>query len=154
MRRIAVLVETARAKALRVGVVHHHILGDVPGKITAALEAGLAVGKIVLVEVVTRATLAPAGRQAGLEAAEARHDTAGHGVIEAKVPRAGRQRQYVRNQVEVERGEESGLLGLAHLVLVEGGVVALNPRVLHGRAGEGADVRQAAGIARRARRTV
>ncbi len=70
--------------------------------------------------------------------------------------RTSGERQHLRDQVEVDRGEERRLLGLAQLVLVEGGVVALHTGVHDGRAGERADVRLAAGIAiaRRAGRRV
>src|SRR2546430_15357652 len=58
--------------------------------------------------------------------------------------RAERRRQHLRNQVEVDGYEERGLLRIAHLVLVEGGVVALNTRIHDGRAGKRANVRQTA----------
>src|SRR5437879_6727708 len=58
--------------------------------------------------------------------------------------RAERRRQHFRNQVEVDGYEERGLLRVAHLVLVEGGVVALNTRIHDGRAGKRANVRQTA----------
>src|SRR6185437_11219986 len=49
---------------------------------------------------------------------------------------------------------EGGLLGLAHRVLIEGGVITLHPRIHHGRAGKRADVAEAAGVSRPAvRRT-
>ncbi len=44
--------------------------------------------------------------------------------------RARRDRQHLRNDVEVARQEERRLLGLAFLVLIEGGVVVLNARIL------------------------
>ncbi len=98
-------------------------------------------------------------RRASLEAAETGEHAAGRGVVELEVARADREGQHLRNQVEVDRGEEGGLLGLAHRVLIEGGVIALHPRIHDGRAGERADVREAAGrcpgpLCRRTRRNV
>src|SRR5580700_3230341 len=113
-----------------------------PGQICAALPSGLAVAQILRVEVVagsTGAGVAAAGRQACLEAAETRQHAAGHGVLEEEMTRAGGERQHLRDQVEVDGGEESRLLGLAQLVLVEGRVVALYPGILYGRVRKGAD---------------
>src|ERR1700682_1509823 len=47
----AVLVETARAKALRERVIHHDIRRDMPGQIPAGLVAGLGVPEIRRVQV-------------------------------------------------------------------------------------------------------
>src|SRR5262249_34992031 len=89
-----------------------------------------------------------------LEATETREHAARHRVIEAEPTDAAGDRQGFWNDVEVHRGEEGELLHLAHLILVEGGVIALHTRILDGGAGDGADVRQTAGVARiRATRT-
>src|SRR5438105_1786421 len=153
MRLAAVLVEAARAEALRVRVVHHDVRRDVPGEIAAALVAGFGVGEIRRVEVEARAAPASAGPHACLEATERRQHAAGHGVVEAEMPRPGRDRQHLRDQVVINRGEESQLFRVAHLILVEGSVVALHAGIHYRRVGERADVRLAAGVAvaRRAR---
>src|ERR1700733_355830 len=151
----AVLIEAARAKALRIGVVHHHIRRDVPGEVAAALEARFGIAQVLGVEVVAEGRIvAAAGGCPPLEAAEARENAALIVVFELEMARAGRQRQYLRNNVEVGGSEESRLLGVAILVLVEGGIVPLDPRILYVRAGESTDVRDAIGIARRAGRAV
>src|ERR1019366_6606187 len=80
--------------------------------------------------------MASTGRHARLVAEETGHDTAGRQVLEQEMSRAQRGRQHLRDQVEVDRREESYLFGLPNLVLVEGGVVALNTGILHARAGE------------------
>src|SRR5438105_14836324 len=85
MRLAAVLVEAARAEALRVRVVHHDVRRDVPGEIAAALVAGFGVGEIRRVEVEARAAPASAGPHACLEATERRQHAAGHGVVEAEM---------------------------------------------------------------------
>src|SRR5215472_1928977 len=85
--------------------------------------------------------------QSPLEAAEAREHAALHGVVEAEIARAGSERQSLGNQVVVPGGEEGELLNLTHLVLVEGGVIALHPRVPNRGARDRPDVGQAAGIA-------
>src|ERR1700691_3051363 len=150
----AVLVEAARPKALREGVIHHDIRRDVPGQVAAALGAGLGVAQIVRVQVVAVTGMAAGGRRTRLEAVETGEDATGRKVLEQEMARAERQRQHLRNQVVVERDEESRLSGLAHSVLVEGAVGALYTGILDGRPGEGADVRQAAGIAGGSRRGV
>src|SRR5208282_1495670 len=61
--------------------------------------------------------------------------------------RAGRDRQHLWKDVEIAGREERRLLGIAILILIERGVVALNTGILDVCAGECADVRQAAGIA-------
>src|ERR1700676_950335 len=63
-------------------------------------------------------------------------------------------RQYLRDQIVVDRYEEGGLLGGAHRVLIERGVGALNTWVHDGRAGDRADVRKAAVVARRPRSAI
>src|ERR1700678_222529 len=151
----AALIEAARAKALRIRVVHHHIRCNVPGEVASALETRFGISQVLSVEVVAEGRIVAAGSGGSpLEAAEARKYAALIVVFELKMARAGRQRQYLRNDVEVGGSEESRLLGVAILVLVERGIVPLDPRILHVRAGESADVRQAVGIARAARRAV
>src|SRR5256885_10591795 len=56
MVRAAVLIEAARAKALRERVVHHGVRCDMPGEVRTALEAGLAVLEIRCVEVDRKST--------------------------------------------------------------------------------------------------
>src|ERR1700722_16943836 len=147
MGRTAVLVEAARAKALRERVVHHDIRRDVICEICSVLEAGLGVAKIGFVEVeFIRET--PGGRFALLEAAETADDATLQEVLEQVVTRAHRGRQYLRNHIEVDRQEERRLLGVANLVLIERSIVALNTGIHDARPGSRADVRKAAGIAR------
>src|ERR1019366_8765552 len=86
-----------------------------------------------------------------LEAVETAADAAFRGIVEAEVARAHRDRQHLRNQVEVDRREEGRLFGFTHRVLVKRRVGALNPGIYHGRPGSRTYVREAAGIARRAR---
>src|ERR1700688_1117068 len=99
MGRTAVLVEAARAKALRVRVIHHGIRGDVPGHVPTALVAGFGVAQILCVEVERRGD-ASRGRRALREAAEPAGDAAVRGFLEAEMTRARRKCQYLRNQVE------------------------------------------------------
>ena len=153
MRRSTVLVEAARPKALRPCVVHHEIRRDVPGQVSAALEAGLGVVQILRVEIVIAGETS-GGRRPALVAAETAADAALRGVVEVEIPRADRERQHLRYQVVVDRGEESQLLRVARGVLREGGVVALNTGIRHRRPGCRAYVRKAAAIARSARRAV
>ena len=68
--------------------------------------------------------------------------------------RAQGDRQDLRNQVEVQRREDSRLLGSTPRVLIERGIVVLDAGILDAGAGERADIREAAGIARRARQAV
>ena len=70
------------------------------------------------------------------------------------MPRAERECQHFWNDVEVRRCKEGRLLGIAQRIRVERNVVRLDARTSHGGAGHRADVREAAGVARRARRTV
>src|SRR6202789_627671 len=151
MRRT--LIESARPKALRPRVIHHEIRRDVPGQIPAALEAGLGVVQVLRVEIVIVDETSP-GRDALLEATETAADAALRGVVEVEIPRADRERQHLRYQVVVDRREESQLLRVARGVLREGGVVALNAGIRHRRPGCRAYVREAAAIARSARRAV
>src|SRR5882762_4065470 len=130
----AVLVEAARAEALRERVIHHYVRCDVPGQIPAALVAGFGVLEILRVEVEGGSGPASTGRDASLEATETGQDAASQGVLEAEMPCTERHRQHLRNQIEVDGGEESRLLRFAHLVLVERGVVALYPGIPHRRA--------------------
>src|ERR1700722_388181 len=67
---------------------------------------------------------------------------------------AQRERQNLRDEVEGQRREDGGLLGFATRVLVEGSVVVLNTGIFDAAPGESADIREAAGIARRSRRAV
>src|SRR5579859_1975150 len=160
VRRIAVLIEPARAKALRVRVVHHDVRRDVPADVSAALEAGLGIRKPRVVQVVAvvgarrRSDVAPGRRDASLEAAETGKDAARRVVVEAEMARADRGRQYLRDQIEVDRREEGGLFGGADGVLIERRVRTLNAGVLDRRAGDRTDVREAAVIARRSGRTI
>src|ERR1700689_2009606 len=62
--------------------------------------------------------------------------------------------QYLGDDVEVHRHEEGGLSGVAYLVLIERRIRSLDARILYARPGGGADVGEAAGIARRTRRAV
>src|ERR1700730_17814953 len=102
MRRIAVLVEAARPKALRERVIHHDIRCDVPGEVPAALEAGLGIREPRVVQVVAEVgagrwgNMASSLRRAPLEAAETGRDTARRGVVEAEMTRAQRERQHLR----------------------------------------------------------
>src|ERR1700736_1903320 len=153
MRRTAVLIEAARAKALRVRVIHHEIRCDVPGQVPTALVALLGVAEILCVEVERRGD-ASRGRGALLEASETPRDAARRGVVEAEMTRARRDRQHHGNQVDVDGGEERRLLGFTHGVLIEGGIFALYTGIHDGRPGRRAYVREAAAIARRARRPV
>src|SRR5580700_3941153 len=155
MGRTAVLVEAARAKALRERVVHHGVRCDVPGEIATALEAGLGVVEIRPVKVERESWIvASTGGHAALEAAKTRKDTAGRGVVEAEMTRARRQRQYLRNQVVVNGCEERRLFGFAHGVLIEGGGGGINPWIRDGRPGKSAYVCEAAAVARRSWRPV
>src|ERR1700748_1951723 len=61
--------------------------------------------------------------------------------------RSGGDRQYLRNDVVVDRDEECGLLRLTHRVLVEGGRRRVYARHGDGRARRRADVREAAAVA-------
>src|ERR1700674_2169473 len=144
MRRAAVLVEAARTKALRVRVIGHDIRRDVPGQIRAALETGLGVAEIRRVEVETggyrTGDVAPTGNDPGPEAVKTAKDAAFRSGVEAVMDSPRRERQDLRNQVEVRRGEESGLLGGAHRVLIERRGGGLNTGIHDGRAGERADV--------------
>src|SRR6202011_2412184 len=97
----------------------------------------------VQVEVVVETA---ANRCAALEAEEAAGDTARRGVLEAEMPRSAGDRQYLRNDVVVDRGEEGGLLRLTHRVLVEGGGGGMHARVDDGRARRRTDVREATAI--------
>src|SRR6516162_6073665 len=119
MRCTTILVESARAKTLREGVVEHDIRRDVPGEIRAAANAGLGVGKIVMVQVVAVVRRAKGGRrvgvgivrhvaaigstgdettvQAALEAAETSERASLHGVFEAEPARARGDRQGLGN---------------------------------------------------------
>src|ERR1019366_10391187 len=149
----AVLVEAARAKALRERVIRHHVRRDVPGEIRAALPAGLGVAQIIGIEVVAVSGIVTArGRHAGVEAAEARDHAALHGVFELVMARADRECQDLRNDIEVGGQEEGRLLGFAQLILKERGAVVLNTRALHVRARDRSDVRQAADFAIRGTR--
>src|SRR5581483_12016127 len=88
-----------------------------------------------------------------LEAFETAAHAADRGVVEAEVTRAGRDGQDFRDDVEVEGGEEGGLLRLTHRVLVEGRIVALDSRILYRGPWRGADVEEAVCVVRgRARR--
>src|SRR5450631_4704008 len=126
----ATLVEAARAKALRVGVVNHRVGRDMPGHIDAALVAGLAIRQVLRVKVVRERRQTAVRLNALLEAAETARNAACGRVLEDEMPRPGGERQHLRNQIEIERGEEGGLLGRAPCVLVEGRVVILDTRVL------------------------
>ena len=157
MVRAAVLIEAARAKALRERVVHHGVRCDMAGEVRTALEAGLGVLEIRCVEVVrVKWIVAATGWHAAFEAAETGEHAARRGVVEAEMTRAGGDRQHLRNQVEVDGGKEGRLLGFTHGVLIEGGGGGMNAWVHHGRPGKRAHVREAAGIAitRRPRRGV
>src|SRR3984893_9968488 len=107
MRRIAVLVEAARPKALRERVVHHDVRRDVPGEVPAALEAGLGVGEPRVVQVITEigagrwGNMAYGCPRAPLEATETSRDAARRVVVEAEMTRARRDRQHLRNQIDV-----------------------------------------------------
>src|SRR5262249_60691922 len=83
--------------------------------------------------------VAAARGQALLEAAE----TSGHAalgiVIELEMARACRDGQHLRNDVEIQRGKECSLLGLAHRVLVERCVLSLDTRIPYGGIRRGAD---------------
>src|SRR5665213_780671 len=147
MLRTTVLVEAARTKALREGVVHHEIRPDVPRQVAAALEAGLAVLQVLGVEIVGIRETA-GGRRALFEAVETAADTARRGVLEAEMTRAQRERQHLGNQIDVDRRKESRLLGFTHCVLIEGGLGTLHAGIHDRRAGDRADAREAAGITR------
>ena len=103
--------------------------------------------KVLRVEVVEKPDWQPPGGTPAWKQPKLDSDAAGGGVVELEVARAGGEGQNLRNEVEVDRGEESGLLGFAHRVLIEGDVVALHARIHDGRAGECADVAEAAGVA-------
>src|SRR5262249_46394957 len=146
VRGAAVLIESAGPESLRKRVVQHHVRHDVPREVRTALPAGLGVLQILRVEVVGSA-VAAARRYAALEAAEAARNTAFGGIIELEMARAGSDRQYLRNDVVVRGGKEGKLLGLAHGVLIEGGMVAQDPRTYHRRIRRRADIGKATTVA-------
>src|SRR5260370_26823929 len=104
-------IEPTGAEPLRPCAVHHYIRRDVPGYIAAALEARFLGVEISLVEVVGTRN-ATSALHARFEAAETAGDAALEVLVELVVASARRHGQYFRNQVEVDRPEERGLLDL------------------------------------------
>src|ERR1700733_7398871 len=153
MRRIAILIETARPKALGERVIHHDIRCDVPRQGGGGLEAGLGVFETLGVQVVrVKRIVASTCRESGLEAAETGNHAAGFVVVELEIARARCERQRLRNKVVIEGSKESQLPCLALVILVERAVVRLNARVLDCGAGKRANVREATGRDSRATR--
>src|SRR5215831_12075444 len=124
-------VEAARAESLRPGVIDQRLVGDVPGKVRAAPETLVSGVEVLGIEVVQvadhtglhRAHTGVRRRDAvvGAEylAAEAA-DIRAHLEILRLVPaRAAGDGQLLRDQVEVDRGEQRGLLVAARDVVEE-----------------------------------
>src|SRR5205807_5438354 len=99
-------VERARTIALRVGVVEHRVRGHVPAEVRAALEPRK---RRMVIVVVDRRRDAAAVRL--LDAAGTRAVLRTDFLLYVAVPaRAAGQRQHLRYEIVIDRGEARGLL--------------------------------------------
>ena len=127
-RLAARAVEPARPVTLRVGVVEHRVRCDVPGDVAAPLRA-----LVLNVETLTVfvGAVAVAGCR-GLEAAERGADPAPLVELVVVVAHATGDRQHLREDVEVDRGELGNLPVALVGVLEEADIVAARIPVVNG----------------------
>src|ERR1700733_8666952 len=145
-------IEASGTVTLGPGVIHEHIILDLPAQVGAAPEAGVlrAVGNL-------RIQIGSVGRQAGPKvrgglvhfAIKAAHIAADLRFVEVIVARAQRHGELLRYQVEVDRPESRLLIVSALEIIEEADVVIAYSRFAREGAGPRLDVVEAIEIHRR-----